>query len=149
MDYARRKKKIAKSLGISTIELDRMVAKERKERELATALYEHWSVDPCDEPIDGNALLNALIAVLRRYVIMSEHQAVVVALWIIFTWLHEEIATHSPLLLVMSPQPNSGKTTLLKIASFVVRRGVSSDFVGQSQHRSLEHDPCRVWSRYP
>jgi hypothetical protein len=99
MDYARRKKKIAKSLGITTIELDRMVAKERKESAgRAFVLYDHWRVEACDQPVDGNDLVAALVKLLRQYVIITEDQSVVIALWIILTYVHEDIATHSPLL---------------------------------------------------
>jgi putative DNA primase/helicase len=140
LDYARRRRPLAKLLGISVIELDRLVGKARKERaEKAFVLYDHWRVDAHPEPVDGNALVGETIKLLRRYVIFTEDQATVVALWIILTYLHEDIATHSPLLLVTSPQPDSGKTTLLKIVGFLVRRGVSSvSITGPALFRSIE-----------
>ena len=73
----------------------------------AFVLYDHWRVDAHPEPVDGNALISDIIKLLRRYVIFTEDQAIVVALWTVLTYLHEGIATHSPLLLVTSPQPDS------------------------------------------
>ena len=56
-----------------------------------------------------------------------------------FTWLHEAIAVHSPVLLATSPLPNSGKTTLLKLVTFLVRNGLSSvSITGPALFRSIE-----------
>jgi hypothetical protein len=38
------------------------------------------------------------------------------------TWVHERAAIHSPMLLVTSPEANSGKSTLLGVINFMVRR---------------------------
>ena len=140
MDYAKRRKALAKLLGISVVYLDQQVAKARKESaDAAFVLYDHWRVDPHPEPVDGNALVSDIIKLLGRYVIFTEDQAVVVALWTVLTFLHEDIAIHSPLLLVTSPQPNTGKTTLLKVVGFLVRRGVSSvSITGPALFRSIE-----------
>jgi putative DNA primase/helicase len=76
---------------------------------------------------------------LKRYVVMTVDQMLVVALWIIFTWLHEKIAVHSPLLLVTSPQANSGKSTLLGVISFLARRALQSVSIsGPALFRSIE-----------
>ena len=49
-----------------------------------------------------------------------------VALWIIFTWLHEEVAIHSPILMVTSAEAECGKSTLLGLMGFLVRRSLAS-----------------------
>jgi hypothetical protein len=88
---------------------------------------------------DGEILLRALVEMLRRYVVMDKDQALVVALWIVLTWLHEQVVVHSPILLVTSPLPNSGKTTLLKLITFLVRNGLSSvSITGPALFRSIE-----------
>ena len=140
LDYAKRRKGAAKQLGIGLTDLDKIVAEARGEGEEPTpALYEHWNVDRWNESVDGGALLEAIVGTLRRYVAMSDEQAIVVALWIMLTWLHDEAAIHSPILLATSPQPNSGKTTLLKVVSFLVRRGLSSvSITGPALFRSIE-----------
>jgi hypothetical protein len=49
-----------------------------------------------------------------------------VALWIMFTWVHETAATHSPILLLTSAQPESGKSTTLGLIKFLAPRCVAS-----------------------
>jgi 5S rRNA maturation endonuclease (ribonuclease M5) len=70
LTYARRRKDAAKQLGVTVTDLDKVVAEARgvlKDKESASGPYPHWNVEACDEPVDGNALLGALIEMLRRY----------------------------------------------------------------------------------
>jgi 5S rRNA maturation endonuclease (ribonuclease M5) len=142
LQYAKRRKEAADEIGITVSALDKIVAEARgesKDKEPAPALYEHWNVEPWDEAVDGDVLLRALVEAIRRYVVMSDEQMLVVASWLMLTWLHEQIVVHSPVLLVTSPLPNSGKTTLLKVASFLVRNGLSSvSITGPALFRSIE-----------
>src|SRR5258707_10372160 len=127
-------------MGTGAGELEKIVAEAKGElKELSPALYGHWNVEASDEPVEGGVLLQEITETLRGYVVMSEDQALVVALWIVFTWLHEQIAVHSPILLATSPLPNSGKTTLLKVVGFLVRNGLSSvSITGPALFRSIE-----------
>jgi 5S rRNA maturation endonuclease (ribonuclease M5) len=149
LQYGKRRKKAAQQIGIRVEELDEIVANERGEdKKPSPALYEHWNVEPWDQPVDGGILLRALTECLRRYVFMITDQVITVALWIIFTWLHEyeEVVTHSPILLVTSPEKDSGKTTLLRVVSFLARRPVASVSIsGPALFRSIEKwAPCFV-----
>ena len=74
-------------------------------------------VEPWDEPVDTQALLVELISQTRRYVVMHDDLAIAVSLWVMFAWIHE-IAVHSPLLIVTSAEPDSGKSTLLGVIGF-------------------------------
>src|SRR5215831_3777072 len=78
-------------------------------------------LEPWDEPVETAALLTELIAQVRRYVVVRDDIAIAVALWTMLAWVHE-IAVHSPLLIVRSVEPDSGKTTLLGVFSFLVPR---------------------------
>ena len=142
LQYAKRRKEAAKKLGIGVGELDKVVAQARAElggNDDAPVLYEYWIVECSSEPVDGEALLRQLMDCLKRYVVMTEDQTLVVALWIIFTWLHGKIAVHSPLLLVTSPQANSGKSTLLGVISFLACRALQSVSIsGPALFRSIE-----------
>src|SRR5439155_9812365 len=60
---------------------------------------------------------------LRSHVAFTDNQALVAALWVIFTWVHDAF-THSPQLLVTSPEANSGKSTLLGLINWLVKEGV-------------------------
>lgn len=70
---------------------------------------------------DGAALLREILQLVRQYVVMSEAQAVAVALWTFLTYLeaHTEVL---PILAITSPQKRCGKTTLLSILRRLVRK---------------------------
>jgi hypothetical protein len=56
--------------------------------------------------------------------VFANEAANVVALWILFAWVHETAAVHSPILMVTSAEANSGKTTLLNLVSFLTPRAL-------------------------
>ena len=66
-------------------------------------------------------MLDELVAALRRYVVLTNLQADAVALWIVFTHVHDAFDV-SPRLAVKSPQKRSGKTTLFSVLDRVVAR---------------------------
>src|SRR5262245_51293997 len=78
-------------------------------------------IEPWDQPVDTHALLLDLMAQLRRYVVVQDVVAIAITLWLLFSWVHE-VAVHSPLLIASSAEPDSGKSTLLGVLSFLVPR---------------------------
>jgi Protein of unknown function (DUF3631) len=140
--YARQKKHAATDLKIPVGEVDKLVRKHRAKLEAeaeAAPLYEHWNVEPWPERIDGGTLVRALAERVRRHVVMTTDQATAVALWIMLTWVHERVAVHSPLLLATSAEANSGKSTLLGLLGFLVRRALLSVSIsGPALFRSIE-----------
>src|SRR5262249_37103933 len=111
-----------------------------KDEKLAPALYEHWSVEAANEPVDGGILLRALKEAIQRYVFISDDQAIAVTSWIVFSWLHEHegAVTHSPILYVTSAEKDSGKSTLLGVVNFLARRSLQSvDISGPALFRSI------------
>jgi hypothetical protein len=67
------------------------------------------AVEPWPEPVDTKELLADLAAQFHRYIVVRDDQALAIALWIMFAWVHD-IATHSPLLTSRAPVPDAGKT---------------------------------------
>ena len=132
VQYEKRREAAAEQLGVRVSVLDKLVEDARAESEdektePSPALFQHWNVEPAAEPINGSALLGAIVDVIKRFVFLSKDQAVAVALWVVFTWLHEhQIITHSPILFVTSAERDSGKTTLLNVTGFLARRGLAS-----------------------
>jgi hypothetical protein len=122
LDYARKRKEAAKALGVTGTEID---AEVRTRRE-AAPLHSHWIVEPWPEPVDGDSLLREIVARLRRHVVLSADDALAIALWVMFAWVHEEVAVNSPILNVNSAEPESGKSTTLGVISFLAPRCVSS-----------------------
>jgi hypothetical protein len=74
---------------------------------LEAKLHLHWRQDA----VETVALLVDLQHQTRQYVVLTESQILVAALWVIMAWVHSRAATHSPVLMATSPQPNSGKST--------------------------------------
>lgn len=70
--------------------------------------------------VTGQELIDKWIAFLRRYVVMSDAQALVVALWAIHTWVYDRFAV-TPYLEVVATTKRSGKTTLLDCLKMVSR----------------------------
>ena len=79
----------------------------------------HWQVEPWPNQVSGSFLLGDLKACIKNHVILSDDAALVVALWVIFAWVHD-VAVHSPQLIVTSPEKECGKSTLLGLSSFLV-----------------------------
>jgi hypothetical protein len=82
-------------------------------------------IEPWEQPVETHSLLIELIAQLRRYVVVQDDVAIAISLWLLFSWVHE-IAVHSPLLIVSSAEPDSGKSTLLGVLCFLVPRAYSA-----------------------
>src|SRR5262249_61544691 len=90
LQYAKRRKDAAETIGIGVGELDKIVAEARgddKDEESVAALYEHWTVEAASEPVDSGVLLRAIKEAVQRYVFMSDDQAVAVTLWLRLHWV--------------------------------------------------------------
>jgi putative DNA primase/helicase len=133
----------AKKVRVS--QLDRAVkavlveaeAEDEGETEDVVVLYSHWVVEPWPEPVETAELLQAVTEQINKYVATLENRAIVPALWILFSYVHDG-ATHSPLLLVTSPEMDSGKSTLLGVVEFLARRALASvNISGPALFRSL------------
>jgi len=78
-----------------------------------------------EEPVEARTLLPEIIALLRSYVVVDDHQMITAALWPMFAWVHD-IATHSPLLVVTSGEIDSGKSTLLGLMKWLCPRAIKT-----------------------
>ena len=103
-----------------------------------TDLYEHWSVEPWEQPVDTGELLQEITGQITRYVATLGNRAVAVGLWTMFAWVHDA-ATYSPILVATSAEPDCGKTTMLGVVGFMSRRALLSvDITSAALFRSLE-----------
>ncbi len=118
--YAVARSPTAKALGIPVAILDKLVKAEQPQREgMQGRAIEFAVIDPWPEPVEGRVLLAELVAVLLRYVIVTPLQAVAVALWIVFTHVHDAFDV-SPCLRAKSAHKRSGKTTLFAVLQRLV-----------------------------
>ena len=84
-------------------------------------------------------MLRDIIQRIHRHVVCSLDDALAIALWIMFAWVHDEVATHSPILNINSAEPESGKSTTLGLISFLAPRCVSSVEISEAAlYRAIE-----------
>lgn len=80
-----------------------------------------------------------IIRKVRKHVVMPHDHALAIALWIMFAWVHDTAATHSPILDITSAEPESGKSTTLGLISFLLPRCVSSVEISEAAlYRAIE-----------
>ena len=65
--------------------------------------------------------LEAAAVFVRRFVVLSVHQAITVALWAFHTYL-VDVFESTPYLSVTSPDPECGKSRLLEVRQRLTRR---------------------------
>ena len=136
IELHRQRRSVAKELGVPDKAID---AELKARREKAIPLYRHWIVEPWPELVDGDSLLRDIILRLRRHIVCTHDDALAIALWIMLAWVHDEVATHSPILDVTSAEPESGKSTTLGLISFLAPRCLPSvDISEAALFRSIE-----------
>jgi hypothetical protein len=99
-----------------------------------------WSVEPWPEPVETRLLLQEIITKIRRYIVLRPEAVTATALWTMTAWAHEG-ATHSPILAAISVEPDSGKSTLLRVLRFLVPKPfVSVEPTGPSVYRTVDRE---------
>jgi hypothetical protein len=137
--FGRERRRLKKKLGLNLSDLDAEIEVRRDEAESEAPLHGHWIVEPWPEPVDGDALIRDIIRKLHKHIVISHDGALAITLWIMLAWVHDEVATHSPILDVTSAEPNSGKTTTLGVVSYLVPRAISSvDISRGALYRSIQ-----------
>jgi len=93
------------------------------------------------QPVSGDSLIVELMAVIKKFVAIDTQAALVVALWILFTWVFEHVAQTNPFLRIISPAPECGKSTLLKLIAKLARSGFAVSSVTVSALlRTIENE---------
>jgi hypothetical protein len=128
-EYEARRKTAAARIKIATSRLDPLVKKERATQAGDGDLSGQAVAFPKDPPWTGDPVeltdwLDAVDAVLRETMVMTEPQRLAFSLWVVFTHCVDSF-DNSPRLIVRSPLKRSGKTRLLRIARILVARGLS------------------------
>jgi putative DNA primase/helicase len=137
-EYDRRRRQEAKKLGIKLDTLDREVAELRAQSAADKDFLPHWNAEPWPEQVDGAALLDALRAHFKRYVVLPEHADTALALWTLNTWTFESFDI-APYLSITSPTRRCGKTVLMTMLYWLCRRGKKSDSMSKPAiYRSVD-----------
>ena len=106
---------------------------------LAPAAPEPWA-----EPVDGLALLNALHAFIKRFIVVSPSSLIALALWIVFSYLLD-VAETSPRLALTSPVKRCGKSRLLGVLSSLIYKAIPTSNVSPSAiFRTIDQEQCSL-----
>jgi hypothetical protein len=140
IDRAKKRKQAAKQLHVSQRAIDEELEQRWPGGERVEApLHGHWTVDPWPDVAEGDALLRDIIHRFRRHVVFNHDVALASALWLMFSWVHDDVATHSPILNINSAEPESGKSTLMSVISFLMPRCIASvDITKAALYRAIK-----------
>ena len=92
------------------------------------ALHTLADPQPWPEAVDGSALLDELVAVIRSYIIMPESFAHAAVLWIVMTYMLDYVP-FAVRLIAKSPTRECGKTRLLTVLAALTRRALSASSI--------------------
>lgn len=124
LEYDRVRKDTAAKQGVRVDTLDAEVNRTRKnESKDETSIFP--DVQPWPSNVDGTALLDALANVFQRYVVLPDHAATALALWVLFTYCIDKLSV-APILALTSPEKRCGKSTLLDALGRLVHRPLAS-----------------------
>jgi putative DNA primase/helicase len=119
-DYDRVRKEEAKSHGVQTKTLDDMVKAHRKGGR-AEERGPFTEREPAPQAVDPANLLDAVAAVIRRFVVLDPEQADAAALWVVHTYL-TEASEVSPLAIINAPERACAKTLFQTVLGKLVYR---------------------------
>jgi hypothetical protein len=131
-------------------EVERRIKREREDEAQAAAqragganpgAVPKWPdlASQTQQPVNGFILLLDIRNAIQKFIYLKEEQALIVALWVLFTWLFEKVAESNPYLRVLSPKSNCGKSTLLDVlelltrAAWLISSSTKSNFVRKVQ----------------
>lgn len=128
IEYGQARKRVAEGLGVSVALLDKAIEDRKKQLLPAVPVgngrpLELPAIPLADAPVNGEAVFDTVLSVLRTYVILPEHSAIAIALWI-FRAHCDDAFNISPRLAVLSPVKRCGKTTLLELIAKLVPRSL-------------------------
>jgi putative DNA primase/helicase len=119
-EYERERKGAAERLGVRTAILDKLVKNAQPDVGHGHALV--WpEPQPWPMPVAGRDLVLEIVAAFKEYVVFSDADALVCALWALHVCCYDAF-TCTPRLAITAPEKRCGKTTLLDVISCIVPR---------------------------
>lgn len=143
IEYERVRDAEAKSLGVRTSALDKLVKEAKSERQPksdSTVLFD--DIEPWHEPINPSQLLTDITDTIKQFIAMDHHQAQVAALWVSASWFIDVVNT-APFALINAPEKACGKTQLLTVLSKLANKPLqSANMSASTLYRVVEaHQP--------
>jgi hypothetical protein len=116
---------VAKTDALALLrETSHLVSAEAKPEQAAQGATEADTADAA--PVALGELLDDVVAFVRRFIVVGDTEADVIALWVLHTYVYDT-AIATPYLNFWSPEPGSGKTTALDVLALIVRDGLQID----------------------
>ncbi len=126
LDYQLARVSAAESLALRVAFLDKKVAENRTESAGSGQVEDPFeAVEPWGEKVDGASLLAELLATIRRFCVLPDHSAPLMAAWVLHAWAHDA-ADISPLLAFVSPEKRCGKSTALLVIGALAPKAMHS-----------------------
>jgi hypothetical protein len=95
-------------------------------------------VEPWPETVNGAALLEELRDLILAHVVLPQHAAEALALWVAHTYV-TDVTDYTPYILVTSPVRECGKTTLLELLLYLAHRAkFTSGITAAALYRHIE-----------
>lgn len=128
-EYDRCRREEAKRLGVRTPTLDKAVQLARPKEAASEGQGEPVvaeELEPWDDPVDGADLMGEIAAVVNAHVALRQHDDTKVSLWALHTYCYES-GFFTPRLVVTSPVPGCGKSTLFDVLFVLSLRAMTSE----------------------
>ena len=113
LEYEKVRVEQAKALGVRPTILDAEVKIIRGAEKEAGRLP-FANIEPHPEPIVPAQLLDEVLATIRQFIVLDEHQAQAAALWVALTYF-VDVVEIAPLAVINAPEKACGKTQLLDV----------------------------------
>jgi putative DNA primase/helicase len=129
--YEVERRTIAKQLDVRASVLDMLVSSAKKENGADDDGKQGQKlrlpeIEPWPESVDGRELIERLQDAITQYVVLTDHEALACALWILHAHAHDWFFI-SPTLHVSSPEKQCGKSTLLLVLGPMVPRHLPTE----------------------
>jgi putative DNA primase/helicase len=136
IEYGQVRIQVAGQLGTAVGYLDAAVNARKKELTPAAGggngrPLEMPIIVPAEYPVDGAELLQTILRTLDKYVVLPDHAALAITLWIVRAHCDDAFSI-SPRLAILSPVKRCGKTTLLEIIARLLPRPLPTSNVTAS-----------------
>ena len=123
VSYDRERAAAAERLEVRTSTLDKLVAAERAENAASKAIELCADIEPCNEPVHVEELLDTIRATILRFVVCDPATVTAATLWAGFTWTIDHVHV-APLAIITAPEKGCGKTQLLDVIGRLSRRNL-------------------------
>lgn len=96
------------------------------------------NIEPWSEPVSIAEVLTSISKMIKNCVVLSDHEANTIALWVVFTYCIDA-ANFAPILNITSPEKRCGKSTLAALLRRLVYRPiVASNITPAALYRTID-----------